>query len=99
VAEEFAHEGVAETPDLAVGLALGVEVGSSFSSSHAETGQRVLESLLEAEELEDGQVDGGVEAETALVGTESRVVLWARRVSPAKLFSVLVDIPAHGIHG
>lgn len=81
MAEELAHEGVAETPDLAVGLALGVKVGSTFSSSHAETGQCVLEGLLEAEELEDGQVDGGVEAETALVGTESGVVLKARWMS------------------
>lgn len=48
MAEELAHEGVAETPDLAVGLALGVKVGSTLSSSHTETGQRVFEGLLEA---------------------------------------------------
>jgi hypothetical protein len=70
VAEELAHEGNAETPDLVVGLALGVEVGSTLASSHAETGKSVLEGLLETEELEDGEVDGGVKTETPLVGTE-----------------------------
>jgi hypothetical protein len=64
-----------ESPDLVVRLALGVEVASTLSSTHRQTGQGVLEDLLEAEELEDGQVDGGVESETALVRAESRVVL------------------------
>ena len=35
----------------------------------------ILEDLLETEELENTEVDSGVEAETALVGTEGRVVL------------------------
>lgn len=37
--------------------------------------QGILEDLLETKELEDGQVDAGVESKTALVGTESRVEL------------------------
>lgn len=37
--------------------------------------QGVLEGLLETQELEDRQVDGGVETESALVGAESRVEL------------------------
>lgn len=46
-------------------------------TSHAETSQSILEGLLEAEELEDGKVDGGVKTETALVGAEGRVILHA----------------------
>lgn len=38
-------------------------------------GEGILENLLEAQELEDAQVDSRVETETSLVGTESRVVL------------------------
>jgi len=75
MAEELGHERSAEATNLAIGLALGVKVGATLSSSHAETGEGVLEGLLEAEELEDREVDGGVETETALVGTERRVVL------------------------
>lgn len=44
-------------------------------TSHAETSQSILEGLLEAEELEDGKVDGGVKTKTTLVGSESRVIL------------------------
>lgn len=51
----------------------------------------ILEDLLEAQELEDRQVDGGVEAETALVGAESRVELHA--VAFVHLALALVILP------
>jgi hypothetical protein len=47
--------------------------------------------LLEAQELENGKVDAGVETETTLVGTESRVVLDA--VTAVDLDLVLVVLP------
>jgi len=75
VPEELAHERDTETPDFAVRLALGVEVGSTLTTTHAETGKSILERLLKTEELQDGQVDRRVETETTLVRTESRVVL------------------------
>ena len=72
---ELEHEGIAESADFAVGLALGVKVGPALSTTHVQAGERVLEGLFETQELEDGKVDRGVESETALVGTEGRVVL------------------------
>lgn len=66
---------IAELADFVVTLPLGIEVTSTFATTHHQPGQRVLEHLLEAEELEDGQVDGRVKAETTLVGTKSRVEL------------------------
>jgi hypothetical protein len=101
VSAELLHEGLAESADLVVALALGVEVGTTLATADVETGQGVLEDLLEAEELQavgecvsaglllpavggtagrlgqdlHGQVDGGVEAEAALIGTQSRVEL------------------------
>lgn len=75
VARELLHEGLAETADLRVRLALRVEVRATLSSSHIQAGERILESLFETEELEDGEVYGRVEAKAALVGTKSRVVL------------------------
>ena len=76
-----------ESPDLVVRLALGVKVGSSLTTTHHQTSQGVLEDLLETEanistahvaidsQLQDGKVDSGVQSETTLVGTESRVEL------------------------
>lgn len=39
------------------------------------SGEGILEYLLEAEELQDGEVDAGVEAQAALVWAQSRVEL------------------------
>jgi hypothetical protein len=76
-----------ESPDLVVRLALGVKVGSSFTTTHHQTSQGVLEDLLETEaiistasiainsQLQDGKVDSGVQSETTLVRTEGRVEL------------------------
>jgi hypothetical protein len=72
---ELPHEGNAELADLVVRLSLGVEIASTLATSHVQAGKGILEDLLETQELEDGQVDGRVEAETTLVGAESRVEL------------------------
>ena len=94
--DELGHEGLAEAHDLVVGLALGVEVGSSLSSSDGEGGEAVLEDLLESEELQDGQVDGGVEPESALVGSDGGVEL--DTVSAVDLDLALVVDPGHTEH-
>ena len=75
MAGELSHEGLAETHDLGVGLALGVEVRAALTAAHGQAGEGVLEDLLETEELDDRQVHGGVEAQAALVGAEGGVVL------------------------
>ena len=75
VAVELGHEGLAEAHHLAFGAALGVEVRAALAAADRQAGERVLEDLLEAEELHDAEVDGGVEAQTALVGTERGVEL------------------------
>ena len=68
---------LAEAHDFGVGLALRVEVGAALAAAHRQAGQRVLEYLLKAEELDDAQVDGRMEAKTALVGADCGVELHA----------------------
>ena len=75
VTVKLRHEALAEAHDLAVGLALGVKVGAALATAHRERGEGVLEDLLKAEELHDGEVDGRMEAQTALVGTDRGIVL------------------------
>ncbi len=53
IAPEFKDERLTETHDFGVALAAGAEVGTTLASTHRESGESVLESLLEAEELED----------------------------------------------
>ena len=74
---ELGHEALAETHDLGVGLAVGIEIGAALTAAHGEGGEAVLEGLLEAQELHNGEVDVGSEAETALVRTDGGVELYA----------------------
>merc|ERR1719162_2493309 len=90
VAEELDHERLAEADDLGVGLALGVEVGAALAAAHRQTGERVLEYLLEAQELKDRQVHRRVEAEAALERADGLVELGAEATVHV-LDAVVVD--------
>ena len=85
------HEGNAELADLVVRLALGIKVGATLATTHVQTGKSILEDLLETQELKDGKVDSGVETETTLVRTESRVEL--HTVTLVDLALALVVLP------
>ena len=61
------HEGLAETHDFAVALALRVKVGTAFAAAHREAGQAVFENLFKAQEFDDGGTDARMQAQTALV--------------------------------
>jgi len=74
---ELSHEALAETHDLSIGLAVGVEVGTALTAAHGEGGEAVLKGLLEAQELHNGKVNMGSEAQAALVRTDGRVELYA----------------------
>ena len=96
VAVQFVHEALAEPHDLGVALSLRVEIRPSLGASHRQAGEGVLEHLLETEELQDAQVDGGVQAQTALVRTDSVVEL--DPVSTVDLHGALVVCPGDPEH-
>mmetsp|Transcript_1488 Transcript_1488/g.2942 ORF Transcript_1488/g.2942 Transcript_1488/m.2942 type:complete len:337 (-) Transcript_1488:16-1026(-) len=75
MALKLGHERLAEAHNFGVGAALGVKVTATLSTTHGESRKGVLEDLLKAKELDDGQVDGGVEAKASLVGTDGGVEL------------------------
>ena len=90
MAVELGHKALAEAHDLGVGLALGVEVAAALAAAHGEGGQGVFQHLLKAQELHDGEVDGGVEAQAALVGADGGVILHAEAAVDAGL-ALVVD--------
>ena len=47
----------------------------TFAAAEVQTSQSILESLLEAQELQDRQVDGRMESEATLVRAKGRVIL------------------------
>ena len=61
--------------------------------SHVEltSSQSILEDLLKAQELQDAQIDGGMESETSLVRTESRVEL--DTIAAVDLWLSLIVLP------
>src|SRR5690606_22352363 len=73
VAVELGHEALAEAHDLGVRLALRIEVGAALRAADRQAGDRVLEHLLEAEELHDAEVHGRMKAQPALVRPERAV--------------------------
>jgi hypothetical protein len=75
VASQLGHEALAEAHDLHVALALRVEVAAALAPAHRQGGQRVLEHLLERQELQDAQVHGRMEAQAPLVGADRAVHL------------------------
>ena len=72
---KLGHEALAEAHNLHVGLTLGVKVGTALAAADGQTGQGILEYLLEAEELDDALINRGMEAQTALVGSDGAVEL------------------------
>ena len=75
VAVKLRHECLTEAHDLRVALSLRVKVGAALGTAHRQTGQGVLEHLLEAEELQDRGVDRRVKPDAALVRSDSRIEL------------------------
>ena len=89
MAAQLGHEALAETHDLAVALALRVEVAAALAAAHGQTGQTVFEDLLKAEELDDGGADGGMQAQAALVGAYRGVELHAEAAVDLDLAAVV----------
>ena len=75
VTVQLGHKALAEAHDFLLGLALRVKVGAALAAAHGERGEGVLKDLLEAQELHDREVDGGMETQTAFVGADRGIVL------------------------
>ena len=96
VAAQLGHEALAEAHDFVVALALGIEVGTALAAAHGQRGERVLEDLFKGQKLQDAEIDGGVEAQAALVGADGAVHLDAE--AAVDLDVALVIEPWHAEH-
>ena len=85
----FVHEGLAEAHDLVVGLALRIEVGAALAAAHGKGGQGILEDLLEAQELQHAERDGGVEAQASLVGADGGIIFHAEAAVDLNLAGIV----------
>ena len=88
---ELSDEALAEAHDLHVGLAVGIKVGTTLAAADRQTGQAVLEDLLKAEELDDTDIYGRMESQTALVRTDRGVELYT--VTDVDLYLTVIVYP------
>ena len=93
VVEEFGHEGLAESHHFAIRFAPRIEVGPTFAGPHGKGRQAVLEGLFEAQELENAEVDRGVESESTFVGANGIVEL--DPVAPVDTYISFIVLPLH----
>ena len=70
VAMEPGHERLAEPHHFLLALALGIEVGAALARTQGQRRERVLEDLLEGEELQHAQIHGRMESKAALVRSD-----------------------------
>ena len=70
MAVQLCHEALAESRDLAVGLALRIKVGTAFAAADRQARQGILKDLLKAKELDDAKVYGRMETQATLVGSD-----------------------------
>jgi hypothetical protein len=96
VAVEFVHEGLAETHDLLISLAFGVEVRAALAAAHRQRGEGVLEGLLKRQELQCAEGDGRVKSQPAFVGPNGAVHLDA--VAAVDLHLAVAVRPGHAEH-
>ena len=89
----LSHKTLAEAHNLSVGLALWIEVAAAFAAADGQRSQRVFEDLLKAQELDNGQIHRGVQAQAALIGADSAVEL--HTVAAIYMHAALIVHPGH----
>ena len=75
MALQFGHEALAEPHHFVVALALGIEIRTALAAAHHQSRQRVLENLLEGQELQDAEIDRRMKAQAALIRPDGAVHL------------------------
>ena len=72
---ELCHEGLAEAHHFRIRLSVRIEVRAALAAADGKRGQRILEDLFKAEELQDSLIDRGMETKAALVRSDGVVEL------------------------
>mmetsp|Transcript_21620 Transcript_21620/g.47266 ORF Transcript_21620/g.47266 Transcript_21620/m.47266 type:complete len:459 (-) Transcript_21620:44-1420(-) len=93
VLAKLGHESLAEAHHLAIAAAARVKVRAALATTHWQRGQRVLEDLLEPEELQHRLRDGRVEAEATLVRTDG-----ARKLHTPAAVDHRLEVISHPPH-
>ena len=67
VAVQLRHHALAKAHDLAVAFAFGVKIAAALAAADGQAGQAVFQHLLHPQELDNAQVNAGVQAQAALI--------------------------------
>ena len=72
---QLGHQRLAETHYFTLAFAFRIKIRATFPAAHRQCGQGIFQCLLKAEEFEDGEVYGRMEAHTAFERADSRAEL------------------------
>src|SRR5690554_4437554 len=72
---KLGDKGLAELHDFVVGLSFGVEVGTTFTTTHGQRGETVFQNLLKSQKFKNTQVHRCVKTNAPLVRTDGTVHL------------------------
>ena len=72
---QLGHKGLAKPHNLIVRSSLGIEIRTTLTPSDWHPAQRVFEDLLETQEFNHAQIDGGMKPQTTLKRPKGRVEL------------------------
>ena len=96
MAIELCHKALAETHDLVVRFALGIEIRTALAAADGKTGQAVLENLLKSKELDNRKIYRRMQSQTTLVRSDCGVELYS--VASVDLYLAVVVHPGHTEH-
>ena len=73
---QLCHKALAECHNLTIGFALRIKIRTALAAADRQTGQRVLEYLLKAQELDYIQRNRRMQTQTALIRSDRAVELY-----------------------
>ncbi len=93
---KLCHKTLAEAHDFVVWFSFRIKVRTSFSTSHWQRGEAILQYLLKSQKFQNPKVNRGVKAQTTFVGSDGRVHLYP--VTPVDLHITFIINPGNPEH-
>ena len=72
---KLCHETLAERHHLSVRFSLGIKIAAALTAADRQSCQRILKDLLKPQELNNTKINGRMESQTSLIGTDRTVKL------------------------
>ena len=90
---KFGHKRLTEFHNFVVGFAFRIEVRAAFATANRKPRQGIFENLLKSQELQNTEVDTGMETQTAFVRSDRGIHLHA--IPAIDVSDIVIVLPSH----